>query len=151
MGFRIANAVATCISSVPRLNCLGECGLPCGPQDALCTLRAHCSAIQGVAQSSSILREGGASIYLTSSFAYATLDTGGWLGLTRRGLSPRKRCQALPGAPATAITAACDGSYYQRVQRLCIMPREGHLNIAGHSWPGKEIKPPRSEESRRDG
>ena len=32
----------------------------------------------------------------------ATLDTGGWLGLTRQGLSPCKRCQALPGALAIA-------------------------------------------------
>ena len=40
-----------------------------------------------------------ASICLTTSFAFATLDTGGWLGLTRRGLAPRKRRQASPGAP----------------------------------------------------
>ena len=33
-----------------------------------------------------------------TSFINATLGTGGWLGLTRRGLAPRKRCQALPGA-----------------------------------------------------
>jgi hypothetical protein len=94
VGFRNTNTVSTCANEVTRLNCLGECGLPCGPQDALCTLRVHCSVIQGVAQSSQPLLEGGASICLTTSFAYATLDRGGWLGLTPRGLSPRQKCQA---------------------------------------------------------
>ncbi|MGO9568493.1 MAG: hypothetical protein ACLP5H_13215, partial [Desulfomonilaceae bacterium] len=37
--------------------------------------------------------------YIASSSISATLDTGGWLGLTRRGLAPRKRRQASPGAP----------------------------------------------------
>jgi hypothetical protein len=36
--------------------------------------------------------------FVTSSFVSATLDAGGWLGLTRRGLAPRKRRQASPGA-----------------------------------------------------
>ena len=74
--------------AVTRLNCFGECGLPCGPQDSLCTLRMHCSAIQCLAQSSLTLQERVASTYLTSSVALATLDTGGWLGLTRQGLPP---------------------------------------------------------------
>jgi len=30
---------------------------------------------------------------------YATLDTSGWLALTRPGLTPRKKCQASLGAP----------------------------------------------------
>ena len=94
VGFRAANTVSTCSHEVTRLNRLRECGLPCGPQDSLCTLRMHCSAIQGVAQSSLHFTEKGASIYLTTSVAYATLDTGGWLDLARRGLSPRQRCQA---------------------------------------------------------
>jgi hypothetical protein len=74
IGFRFSNTVATCSIGVTRLNRFGECGLPCGPQDSLCTLRTfrsfalHC-------------------ILLMS----ATLDTGGWLGLTRRGLAPRKK------------------------------------------------------------
>jgi hypothetical protein len=51
VGFRTANTVSTCANEVTRLNRLEECGLPCGPQDSLCTLRMHCSAIQGVAQS----------------------------------------------------------------------------------------------------
>lgn len=88
IGFRITNSVATCSCSVTRLNRFGECGLPCGPQDSLGTLRMHCSAIQGFAQSSPPRGGRGASIYLTSSVAYATLDTGGWLGLTRQGLAP---------------------------------------------------------------
>ncbi len=58
----------------------------------------HCSAIQGVAQGSLPSQARVASICLTFSFASATLDTGGCLGLTRRGLSPRKRCRAYPGA-----------------------------------------------------
>ena len=45
VGFRIANTVSTCSHDVTRLNRLRECGLPCGPQDSLCTLRMHCSAI----------------------------------------------------------------------------------------------------------
>jgi hypothetical protein len=32
----------------------------------------------------------------------ARLDTGGWLTLTRRGLSPRKICRAFPGAITTS-------------------------------------------------
>jgi len=57
VGFRTANTVATCAIGVTRLNRFGECGLPCGPQDSLCTLRMHCSAIQRVAQSFPLLRE----------------------------------------------------------------------------------------------
>ncbi len=56
----------------------------------------HCSAIQDAAQCSP--QGGVASAHLKSSFAHATLDTGDWLGLTRQGLSPCKKCQALPGA-----------------------------------------------------
>lgn len=39
-----------------------------------------------------------ASIHLTSSVGCGTLDTGGWLGIIRRGLPPRKICRAWPGA-----------------------------------------------------
>ena len=66
---------------VTRLNCFGECGLSCGPQDSLCTLRISCPVVS-----------------LTPSSIPATLDTGGWLGLTRQGLPPCKKCQAWPGA-----------------------------------------------------
>ena len=44
-GFRNANTVAACSHEVTRLNRLGECGLPCGPQDSLCTLRISCSVV----------------------------------------------------------------------------------------------------------
>jgi hypothetical protein len=39
------------VMMITRLNRLREDGLPCGPQDSLCTLRTHRSAIQVVAQS----------------------------------------------------------------------------------------------------
>ena len=81
------------LNEVTRLNRFGECGLPCGPQDALCTPRVHCSVIQDIDATPPHM-VGVASIYLTTSFAHATLDRGGWLGLTPRGLSPRQRCQA---------------------------------------------------------
>lgn len=45
IGFRNANTVATRSIGVTRLNRLGECGLPCGPQDSLCTLRTSCSVV----------------------------------------------------------------------------------------------------------
>ncbi len=41
--------------------------------------------------------------FVTSSFVSATLNTAGWLGLTRQGLSLRKRRQALPGAPQICL------------------------------------------------
>ena len=114
--------------AVTRLNCFGECGLPCGPQDSLCTLRMHCSAIQYVAQSSHPL-EGVASICLTTSFAYATLNTGSWLGLTRQGLSPCKRCRAWPGAlPMRFRTCKIAGgrSFLKKAPSLaCLGPRSG--------------------------
>src|SRR5690606_28951561 len=53
---------------------------PCGLQDSLCTLTSP--IVRGLPRSS--LR--------------STLDTGGWLTLSRRGLAPRKRRRALLGA-----------------------------------------------------
>ena len=61
-----------------------ECGLPCGLHSSLCTLHAPCSAV--------------AKSFATTSATRATLGTGGWLGLTRRGLSPRKKTPSLLGA-----------------------------------------------------
>ena len=43
---------------------------------------------------------------LRHSAAGPTLDTGGWLTLTRRGLSPRKRRRALLGAITTGVKRA---------------------------------------------
>jgi len=53
-------------------------GRPYGLQDSLSTLRLSCSPF--------------------GSSTDARLDTGGWLTLTRRGLSPRKIRRAFPGA-----------------------------------------------------
>ena len=53
---------------------------PYGLQDALCTLTPH------------IVHR------LPRSSLRSTLDTGGWLALTRRGLAPRKRRRVLLGA-----------------------------------------------------
>jgi hypothetical protein len=53
-------------------------GRPYGLQDSLSTLRLSCSPC--------------------GSSTDARLDTGGWLTLTRRGLSPRKIRRAFPGA-----------------------------------------------------
>ena len=42
--------------------------------------------------------------YQLGSFSRATLDTGGWLGFARQGLSPYKKRQAALGAPTPQIT-----------------------------------------------
>ena len=69
------------VMMITRLHRLREDGLPCGPQDSLCTLR--------------IFRSFALHCILLIS---ATLDTGGWLDLTRQGLAPCKKCRALLGA-----------------------------------------------------
>jgi hypothetical protein len=51
-----------------------DCGLPYGLCGSLCTLQLSCSAF--------------------ASSTTATLGTGGWLGLTQKGLSPCKKRQA---------------------------------------------------------
>ena len=58
----------------------GEHPSPCGLYDSLCTLRVGRSTVMSILPS------------------HATLGTGGWLFLTRQGLSPCKKHQALPGA-----------------------------------------------------
>ena len=58
-----------------------ERGLPYGLQDSLCTLHLSCSPL-----------------FSSDSATDATLDTGGWLALTRQGLSPCKIRQASLGA-----------------------------------------------------
>ena len=73
MGFRYVNGVASRVlpacadnfdlGAVPAFR---ECGLPCGLQSSLCTLRPCRSAL--------------------TSFTDATLGTSDWLRLTRRGL-----------------------------------------------------------------
>ena len=61
-----------------------EHGLPCGLHDSLCTLHLLCSFRT-----------------IRNSATDATLNTGGWLSLTRRGLAPRKMHQASLGALTT--------------------------------------------------
>ena len=63
----------------------GTHGVPYGLHDTLCTLRHACS------------------MCLHMSAHDATLDTGGWLVLTRQGLSPCKMHQASPGALTPAF------------------------------------------------
>ena len=63
-------------------------GSPCGLQDTLSTLRPSCSPC------------------LHGSAMDARLDTGGWLALTRQGLSPCKRCQAYLGVITLRLSRA---------------------------------------------
>ena len=58
---------------------------PYGLQDSLSTLRPPCSPPFG------------------DSATHARLDTGGWLALTRRGLSPRKKRRAYLGARTARV------------------------------------------------
>jgi hypothetical protein len=83
-----------------------------------CTLKPSASgtelveAVPALQGARSPLRPTGCSVYagLTSLFAVTgsavrpRLDTGGWLALTRRGLSPRKIRRALPSAITHAIS-----------------------------------------------
>lgn len=71
--FRLPQILLRRPSLVPvtRLIRFGEVSPPYGPWNALCTLTLCRSAL--------------------SSFIMPTLDTGSWLNLTRRGLTPRKR------------------------------------------------------------
>ena len=74
-----------------------ERGLPYGLQDALSTLSPSCSPS------------------CNDSAKDPRLDTGGWLALTRRGLSPRKRRQASLGA----ITSRVSRSFPRPVGLVC--------------------------------
>src|SRR5262249_13146628 len=86
VGFWLVNTIAICIKPVNgAISSLGDCGLPCGRRDSLCTLQLFCSAL---------LR--------TSSIA-ATLGMSGWLLLTQQGLSPCQKRQALLDALAIAV------------------------------------------------
>ena len=77
VGFWLVNTIAICtMLANGAVSCLGDCGLPCGRRDSLCTLHLFRSAL---------LR--------TSSIA-ATLGMSGWLLLTQQGLSPCKKRQA---------------------------------------------------------
>ena len=71
-------------------------GYPYGLQDSLCTLRLACSQD------------------FTRSATDATLDTGGWLNLTRQGLAPCKAHQASLGALTFLITGCTAGHKNER-------------------------------------
>ena len=87
MGFWLVNTIAICTMLVNgAVSSLGDCGLPCGRRDSLCTLQLFCSAL---------LR--------TSSIA-ATLGMSGWLLLTQQGLSPCQKRQALLDALTPALS-----------------------------------------------
>src|SRR5205823_4745183 len=80
----------------------GERGHPCGLQDTLCTLRP--SLVRG---------------YLSNCSAMdATLDTGGWLALTRQGLSPGKHRQASLGATTLKLSRRLAVAKRRQVGRL---------------------------------
>ena len=72
-------------SSYGAVSSFGECGLPCGLYGSLCTLQL----VRSVAQPSS---------------PTATPGTGGWLGLTRPGLSPCKKRHVSLGARTSTLT-----------------------------------------------
>jgi hypothetical protein len=69
-----------------RLNRFRVMRHPSGLLDSLCTLHLSCSRLQQYLYHSQRSARG------------ATLDTGGWLALTRPGLSPGKKRQASLGA-----------------------------------------------------
>ena len=69
-----------------RLNHLRKVLLPCGLVHALCTLHIFCSAFSPINKTSA---------------RRATLDTGGWRGLTGQGLAPCKKRQASLAAPTS--------------------------------------------------
>jgi hypothetical protein len=73
-------------------------GRPYGLQDSLSTLRLSRSPF--------------------GSSTVARLDTGGWLTLTRRGLSPRKIRRAFPGAITPRLSRAFGAGLKSRVTRL---------------------------------
>ena len=90
-----------------RLYQLSGGGSPYGLQVSLCTLRVSCSDIRYLlwwivdradSQCPLSIRVIPTRFPGRASAIHATLDTGDWLGLTRRGLAPRKMRQASLGA-----------------------------------------------------
>ena len=79
---RLPPASSTALSGLYQT--LGRCGLPYGLHGSLCTLQVFRSVRR----------------YRLSSYGPATLGTGGWLDLTRQGLTPCKKRQACLGAHA---------------------------------------------------
>ena len=88
-------------SSYGAVSSFRECGLPCGLCGSLCTLQLVRSGSQ-------------------PSSPTATLGTGGWLGLTRQGLSPCKKRQASLGVSSRVEVPGEQGltSHSYRVLQL---------------------------------
>lgn len=82
VGFVSVKTLADCNKLISRLyQHLRVYGHPCGLQDSLCTLHLFCSPRN-----------------TRNSATGATLNTGGWLTLSRQGLAPCKMHQASLGA-----------------------------------------------------
>jgi hypothetical protein len=73
--------------------------IPYGLYDSLCTLRQYCSR-------DAVLTAEKQSL-ISHSAKGATLDTGGWLSLTRQGLTPCKMHQALLDALTLLLWGGC--------------------------------------------
>jgi len=95
-------------------------GHPCGLQDSLSTLRPGCSQCLFVTLLSP-LRTG----------LDARLDTGGWLGLTRQGLSPCKKRQAFLARGRSCFIVTHNGG--SRERRICRARREFFLRSVGEA------------------
>lgn len=63
---------------------------------------------------------------------HATLGTGGWLNLTRQGLAPCKKHQALPGAPKLESQDDMQISTLRRI----VNALGGELEIIAHMPTG---------------
>jgi hypothetical protein len=122
------------ISELSQLS--GTHGVPYGLHDSLCTLRHACSMrvlkVTGVVcvRVSPFVPQRPAYRILHMSAHDATLDTGGWLALTRQGLSPCKMHQASPGA----LTLACTGAERAAGKMGCCS-----FSFSGH--PFRPVKP----------
>ena len=96
IGFQDVNTVAVCIYAFDEAEIAsGRCVRPSGLQDSLCTLHLFVHDRSSVHTSTPL------------SVTDATLDTGGWLTLTRLGLAPGKKRQASLGALTFWRCAIC--------------------------------------------
>jgi len=97
-----------------------ECGLPCGLCGSLCTLQ--------------LVRSGS-----HPSSPTATLGTGGWLGLTRQGLSPCKKRQASLGALTLGISGGAQRRPLHAVRQA--KPTRGATPCPFHSRSARNTCP----------
>ena len=99
-----------------------------------CTLKPSASgtdyieAVPALQGARSPLRPTGFSVYvyltilftITGSSMRSTLDTGGWLALSRQGLSPCKIRRALPSAITAQLSGASDSEHPLELMVKCI-------------------------------